>query len=157
MTQLLLLTACSLFMLAPLGVARPLEWRGITPLRSTREDVERLIGRPAKPGAPLYEAEKESVHIIYSAEPCEQGVAGAWNVPPDTVIRIEVTPKKTLYLKDLKIDESKYVKVEQPHVLGSVSYVAEEEGVLIKTWYEEVIAIHYGPTSKDKHLACPLP
>ncbi|MDQ3804375.1 MAG: hypothetical protein M3416_11155 [Acidobacteriota bacterium] len=133
------------------------QWRGVTPLRSTREDVERLLGRPLKPGSPLYETEKESVYIIYSIVPCEEGVEGAWNVPPDTVIRIEVTPKKALHVRDLDLEESKYVKVEQPHVGGAITYVDEEQGVVIKTRYEEVLAVHYGPTAKDKHLACSHP
>ena len=157
MMRIIYLTTCALLLIAPLSLVQAKQWCGITPLRSTRGDVEKLVGRPSKPNTSLYETDKELVHIIYATVPCEEGVAGAWNVPPDTVIRIEVTPKKTLYVKDFNIDESKYKKVEQPHISGAITYVNEEEGVLIETRYEEVVAIQYGPISADKRLACSHP
>ena len=102
---------------------------------ATRDDVEKALGRPTKPDAASYETEKERVHIIYSTVPCEEGVAGAWNVPPDTVIRIEVTPQKELRENGLGLEESAYTKVEQPYVGGAITYVNEGEGILIKTSY----------------------
>lgn len=50
----------------------PNEWRGLVPLRSTRSDVERLLGKPAiHPTAfENYNTETERVDVIYSPGPC---------------------------------------------------------------------------------------
>jgi hypothetical protein len=45
------------------------EWRGIVPLKSTRADVERLLGKPNGPGR--YEFENERAYIDY-AKGCDQ-------------------------------------------------------------------------------------
>src|SRR5437762_3045701 len=85
-------------------------WRGIVPLHSTREDVERLIGPPMKPGGITYDLTDERVNIGYSAVPCTKGWPYGWNVPKDTVTSIRVYTKKKLNLSDLRLDLRTYTK-----------------------------------------------
>jgi hypothetical protein len=132
-------------------------WRGIVPLHASREDVERLLGAPAKPGTSLYETKDESVHILYSGTPCEATIEGSWNVPPETVLRVTVSPKKETYLEDLGLDESRYKKIDDPHIGGLLTYADEERGVSIKISYERLVNTQYGPAAADKQLRCTSP
>lgn len=139
---------------APCDQLQTNEWRGLQPLRSARADVEREIGDPLEPGVPSYKTKEESVEVVYATSPCDPTIAGNWDVPTDTVIRITVTPKPDVYLKSLHLDETQYRRVEDPHISGLVSYVSEDSGVIIQSRYDKVIAVIYGPASGDKHLMC---
>ena len=129
-------------------------WRGIVPLHSSREDVERLLGAPLKSGNSFYETKDESISILYSGTSCEETVEGAWNVPPGTVLRVRVSQKTETYLKDVGLDESKYKKIEHPHISGMFTYADEEQGVSILVRYEQLLETQYGPAAADKQLRC---
>src|SRR5688572_31602729 len=53
--------------LATLGFLQEQGWRGIVPLHSTREDVERLVGPPMSNGI-TYDLRNERVTIGYSED-----------------------------------------------------------------------------------------
>jgi hypothetical protein len=129
------------------------EWRGIKPLQSTREDVIRLLGHSDEPCACLYDFGDEIASIEYSTGPCEKGMGG-WNLPRNIVISVDVTIRAQPLLADLHIDEKKYEKVVDPHVLGNVYYTDKEEGITIATYEGRVNRIEYTPSAKDAHLRC---
>jgi hypothetical protein len=141
------------------------DWRGIVPLASTRADVERSLGRPMERSLPdisFFDLKDESVRVVYSEGRCKPGIAGEWDVPEDIVLRIEVTPKKEVLLKDVQADMSKYRKVVDPHITGHLIYVSEEEGVSIDTSSidpecERVLSIRYRPKSTEENLRCKSP
>ena len=150
------------------------EWRGITPLRTTRAEVERTLGPPARPGDPPsekrgpsshYETEKERVTVFYSQGGCAKG-GSVWDVPFDTVISISVRPKRELPVSDLKeIDD---LNLDGPNFLRAVGrdkgsptyYVNEEEGILVVTQGVKgggmrVVSVDYYPPASAKNLRCP--
>ena len=135
-------------------------WRGIRPLHSTRTDVERLLGPPARNGMGIsfYEFERERVQFYFAEGPCG-AESSRWNVPRDTVIGISVTPKPhQLKFDDLTLDKSKFKKERDKEVGGVIHYGNEEEGVTyeVDTRYDdEVTLISYYPVAKDAHLRCP--
>lgn len=131
-------------------------WRGITPLHSTREDVERLIGPPMIPSGITYDLKTERVNVVYSDGACEKGQPSEWNVPRGTVIGITIYPQTKLMLSDLRIDLSLFEKVISPHNPDSVFYNDEENGISIDTQSNgEVVKVYYHPTRKDSYLRCP--
>jgi hypothetical protein len=136
-------------------------WHGIVPLRSTRADVEKLLGPPTPdskaPYAADYKTNNERVFVLYSTGPCNVEPSHGWNVPRGTVINITVEPNIKPKFADLKIDESKYEKRRDPEILHAAYYTNEEEGVSITVNTDEgvVTAISYSPMSKDNHLRCP--
>jgi hypothetical protein len=162
-------------------IAQAKEWRGIVPLRSTRSDVERLLGPPVDAGKlnALYRTENEAISISYATgKPCEPGtLQSGWMVPRDTVVEIRVVevydPEKGgVTFRDLGIDTSKYKEEGGGHVPGVSSFTNEEEGVRYelgtvlryvtrdgKRELEEqrgvVRGVTYLPSAKDKHLKCP--
>ena len=102
------------------------EWRGIVPLKSTRVDVERLLGKPN--GLGRYEFNNERAYIDYAKE-CDQLKDCLCLVPKDTVISIFVTLESDLKLSELKLDRSKYKKSRSVHLPSIVNFTNDEEGI----------------------------
>lgn len=130
-------------------------WRGIVPLHSQREDVERLAGPPMMPGGITYDLKTHRVNVVYSGGTCREA-GSQWNVPRGTVIGITVYPQTRLMLADLKIDLNRFEKFVNPYVGDRISYSNKEEGIgVVATSNGEVISIEYFPLAKDSHLRCP--
>jgi len=131
-------------------------WRGIVPLKSTRADVERLLGRPTG-SLPTYYLSDSTVDFKYSSCKCgEKCENDDWKVPPDTVIVIRVGLRGVVKIADLHIDLSKFKKEAggDPDVPGNFFYENEEEGLAIDTGGGYVRALIYGPRAKDDYLRC---
>ena len=131
-------------------------WHGLVPLRSTRADVEQLLGPPLPGTKGSYKTERERVLILYSDEPC--GInSGGWNVPRDTVVSITVEPYAKPKFVDIHLDESKYQKERDYHLRHIFYYGSKEEGISYEVDTAEgvVNAIRYFPTVKDDYLLCP--
>lgn len=154
LSMIAILFTCLSTVTAIHNVPQEMRWKGIRPLNSTREDVIRLLGHSANSCECVYHFGDEIVSIVYSSGPCEKGMAG-WNVSPNTVVSVIVTPRVRLAFNDLNIDETKYRQVKDPLVLGNVYYTNEEEGITISTYKGDVTRFEYGPKSAEGHLRCP--
>lgn len=138
----------------------PNAWRGITPLHSTREEVERLLGKHQRTiGAKsIYESKRETVDILYSKGPCELSGVELWNVAKDVVIWLKVIPATKLFVKDLKLDPTRYVRQRESHPENWVEYRNLEDGVRVNTILdgkeEFVLWFTYEPRKKDNYLRC---
>jgi hypothetical protein len=132
-------------------------WHGIVPLRSTRQDVERLIGQPATPGGSSYQTSSVSVYVQYSDGPCEKGWPFGWDAPRDTVVMITISSKNKTLLADLNLNETKYQIWHETHLSNMVHYTNHEEGIDIQADEDRgiVISINYMPRAADNHLKCP--
>ena len=130
-------------------------WRGIRPLHSTREEVERLIGPSTQPKGITYDLKNERVNVVYSEGKCAKGWPYGWNVKPGTVIGITIYPQPRPKLAELPIDISKSKKYVDPS--GVIHYNNDDEGlsVAIDPKEYEVKVIEYYPTASDAHLRCP--
>jgi hypothetical protein len=137
-------------------------WRDLSPLHSTRSDVERLLGPPKtkSPSALIYKIETEAVTVRYARGNCNLDDSG-WSVPLDTVLEINVAPLVTVLLSDLDLDLQNWERVESSHPENLFYYTNVEHGVTVETKYsdgcERVISIKYGPSRRDLGLACHLP
>lgn len=131
-------------------------WRGIRPLHSTREDVERLAGPPLQPKGSTYDVKDERVTVVYADGPCAEGWPYGWNVPPGTVVSVTAYQKTKPSLRDLRIDLSKYDRSDILLPSGTVFYSNEAAGVSIEAGMnDEVRAVTYTPAASDEHLRCP--
>jgi hypothetical protein len=109
----------------------------------------------------IYENDKERVDVSYSLGSCDIG-GEAWNVAKDVVIRIEVTPRKSILLKDLRLDPNKYIRIPWSHPNNWVEYRNADEGIVVRTiaWHrkvEELYLTEYIPRSGDKEFRCNKP
>lgn len=124
------------------------EWRGIVPLKSTRADVEKLLGKPND--LRRYQFENERAYINYSRG-CARIDDCLCLVPKDTVIYIFVTLEADLKFSDLKIDRAKYHKTRSTHLPGIVTYANDEEGIIytVDDEDDEVMDITYLQAAGD--------
>src|SRR5262249_36623242 len=121
----------SVLLLSPSPSLETKGWHGIVPLRSTRADVEALLGPGTPPGKGSYYRDDVNIFFVYTSGNCQNG---GWNVAPNTVIRITIYPKTKPQLADLQLNESKFVK--KPELGDGVLYANDEEGFSIEVWQD---------------------
>ena len=131
------------------------EWRGLVPLSSTREDVTRVLGKSpdANHIRAKYSLVTEDVYIVFASR--ENHVDDCVKqLPLDTVLQIQITPKIELDLADLRLDERRLKKFDpsDPQGIGYEAYVDEEEGIIARTYNNKVDEIVYIAAGKDQHL-----
>ena len=140
------------------------DWRGLIPLRSTREDVEKLLGEPPPPpadgtrfytlnkGRSIYFVDEGEVYIVF-AEALFEGPRTCLNtVAVGTVLMIQVTPKTKRSIAEFITDEKKYRKFDpsDPPNLGYEAYVNEEDGLIVRAFKGTVDQIVYVASALDK-------
>lgn len=134
------------------------DWGKISPLHSSREDVERLLGKskggPNDAFIAMYETANETVSVIYSWKRCEKDAKDDWNVPLGTVLSISVFPRHRFTITQLGIDLSLFEKNTSDHQPDFIYYTNTEEGFVIEVTGERVSSRIYLPTKKDEHLRC---
>lgn len=129
-------------------------WRGLTPLVSTRTEVEKLLGPPKKDvfGRDTFSTDKDDLEVIYVGPRCSSG----WDVSEDKVFSITTSPKSRgpTNFDDLKLDKSKF------------SYTIDD--AMFATWTDPNAGIQYYfgnfdqefregrfiPKRTDNHLRC---
>jgi hypothetical protein len=133
------------------------EWRGIVPLKSTREDVKRILGRSrdANRMRANYDLDEGHIYIAFSNDE-DYNSDCVKKLPKDIVLLIVFRPKVDLTLSDLKPNLTKFRKFDPsiPQNLGFEAYVSEEEGLIVTTYKGKVSRINYLATKEDQKL-CP--
>jgi len=88
-------------------------WRGITPLISTRSEVEKLLGKPNVDNNTFDVPEGRAIINYSDGKRCEEGVPGFGNIPRDTVVEIYLSFKKETKLAELLVAGQDYVQPKQ--------------------------------------------
>ena len=127
-------------------------WRGITPLRSTRVEVERLLGAPEPGTQSVYKTTDEVVRVTYAVVECDYG----WRVRPHTVVSVIVHPNTPSKFSELKLDERNFEKRRDPNLQNVYYYVNEKEGInyTVDAAADAVTSLEYYPLASDKRLKC---
>jgi len=129
------------------------EWRGITPLRSTRADVVRLFNQCAdQREACAFTLGNDKVYILFSGGLSEDHSECARRLPSETVMFIDVELKATPKIKSLNLDKKKFrtFNPAEPAKMNLKGYWNESDGVLVNTLRGEVIQIDYLAAAADK-------
>jgi hypothetical protein len=136
------------------ATANAKEWRGIIPLRSTKADVERIVGSPNSSGQ--YEIENDRVSVLYSDGLCANTNAQlAKNceclVPKDTVLRIYLTFDLPPNISTLGLNKAKYLRTPFAAYEPSATYANFREGVVytVRESDNRVTNVDYLPSARD--------
>lgn len=135
-------------------LARAQEWRKIVPIRSTRADVERLLGSAGKSFGVVYELEIGNLSIEYSTGLCGDAKRQGWNVPEDVVISYTFSTRVKQRLADLNLDEKKFKRVKDTHTEVIDYYINDEEGIMYEVQGGRVDYVEYYPSQTSKNLYC---
>src|SRR5262249_27115014 len=132
------------------------DWNGMTPLHSTRSEVERRFGKPLRstPYGSYYSFADEIVVFEFQRETCEGDLGRfgiGWNVPFDTVTEIGVIPKR-VYQKEKFVIGTDF-KMERFDAV--VYYTNEKLGLSVETFNGTVTLLSHSPTEKEAELECP--
>src|SRR6185436_8614442 len=131
-TLIFVISLLSLFaQIGTMSYAKESKWRQIVLLRSTRDDVERLLGRPRYEGYYTSIKVEDGVLSIeyYPFDLCMSHDAYL-KVPRWTVVEITYEPDNPPTLADLKLDLKKFRKTrESPHVPELITYINDVAGV----------------------------
>ncbi|HBB98942.1 MAG TPA: hypothetical protein DC054_26490 [Blastocatellia bacterium] len=132
-------------------------YRGITPLKSTREDVGRLIGTTIKPDArgAVHDFGTETAYFTFSgASPFPDGCP--LQVSPGTVLQIDIDPKTEMTVGDLHLQQDRLMIFDAtvPPEPGNKGYVDETEGIVVNSLNGKVLRIVYFAAPKDQAI-CP--
>jgi hypothetical protein len=150
MTLIKFVICCSLTLgLATVCSAK--EWRGIVPLKSTRADVERLLGVPKQRSefGYLYRFHEELAVVWFQSAPCGQCGLG-WHVPVGTVTTIGVIPLSAHVPKPSDIEGFKSKDTNG----GFVYYTNEVDGLTVETHMGKVTSLQYGPAKSLENFQC---
>ena len=149
-----------LLILTAFVFCQPNEWNGIIPLKSTRTDVERILGIPG-PGNTSreivdYKTADAKVTILYSGGRCESKANNGWNVPESVVLNVLVYPNVRPKFADLDLDKKKWRTKTDPHILTNVYWINANDGIhiTVDSISGEVLGFLYFPESKMNKLKC---
>lgn len=131
-------------------------WQGITPLLSTRTEVEKLLGKPTEGtyyGESDYTNAAGRFTVTFALKSCDAG----WDVPINTVLAIKIPPPEGQANKssqELKLDESKYFVSGDDAFFGT--WTDPEAGVQLYfgNMIQSLYWIKYIPKRSDNARRC---
>ena len=130
------------------------DWRVISPLKSTRAEVETLLGPTQGAYSAVYQLKDGSLFIEYSSGPCTPERKGGWNVPENVVVSLSFSPRPRKRFAELKIDRKKFRKKIDQRVIGIIYYVNDEDGITYEIQDGKVDSIEYALPRKYDYLYC---
>jgi hypothetical protein len=127
-------------------------WKGLVPLRSTRADVERVLGASKGECRCMYETPEAAIHVEYAVDRCKGAVRG-WNVPIDTVLRLTVRRTEDQLFSDLRLDVTNY-RVRRDDTFTTY-YANQQAGIEYAVSSNgRISSISYVPSTEDARLRC---
>jgi hypothetical protein len=155
MTRTLKIALTAFVLLVSFDASSAKEWHGLVPLRSTRSDVVRLLNQCGdQREACRFTLGTEAVHRLFSGGLPAEYSACITQLPPETVMFIEVEPTVKLKLKDLHLDK-RLLQRFNPSVPadGRFDGYRSRDGLVVSLLKDEVLQIVYLADESNKH-AC---
>ncbi len=137
-------------------------WQTLTPLESSREDVERILGKPQKyfEAFGTYETKSARFSVWYSKGGCSGAVEGLqWNVPSGKMTRLWVQMSKAVSLKFYVPNVKDFAREESPDGYPRYHYTSSDESIVYETIMrkdgsEFVSSITLQPGKGEQHMLC---
>jgi hypothetical protein len=131
------------------------EWRGIVPLKSTRQDVERQFGiqKQSSEGLAYYNLPNEIAVFHFKVGTCDSDSCGwTWNVPAGTVVAIGVIPKGIHRKEEYPLGSDATVHDNG----GGLTYYSDNSaGLTVETYKNVVTLVDHHPEASQDNLHCP--
>lgn len=161
MIRLLFLVTC-VFLLVSVQMPSTTDWRGFSPLKSNRTDVERTLGSPERKiddrqNQMTYYLPDVTVFFYFYGNPkCEKKLPyTSWDVTPDTVTAIDISVRHPRLVAETGIDLTKFKKIKgSSHMVDRYIYLHPDDGFSIEVGNNYVTNYYYRPGSKREKLRC---
>ena len=137
------------------------EWKSITPLKSTKTDVEKILGKPVEKSESefIYEIADGKIYVYYASRRCRGKLPG-WNVDTDTVLGLSFVPNSK---QPASSDEVTKISNESPIAIGTnrfdYFYINPEKGTVNLFYRNSDLLLvltesQITPKVSDNHLRC---
>jgi len=156
--RLLTIIGLSFLLVSTEGYACAKPWRGIVPLHSTRDDVQKILGKPTSQNEIFedYKLDRYVVTVWYASENCD-GPAPYWwgnyRVSRGTVLSVEVEFDEVPLTK-LRIRKINKLVKGPPDSSLAVDYFDKRRGLQYSIRSRKLYRVTYGPSAVDAQLRC---
>jgi hypothetical protein len=130
------------------------QWRKIVPLKSTRAEVERLLGPNDNSYGVVYELKTGALSIEYSSGPCRKDRKGGWNVSDGVVVSFSFAATKKPRETDLRLNRKQFRRVVDTHTPSVLYYINDKDGVTYEVQRGRVHSVEYYPPKRYDYLYC---
>ena len=127
------------------------------PLKTTRADVERLLGPNNKSYGVDHELTDGVLSIEYSSGTCRKERQGGWNVAEGVVISFGFSAKNKRRETDLKLNRKRFRRVIDTHTGSITYYINDTDGITYEIQQGAVDSVEYYPPKRYGHLFCGNP
>lgn len=166
MIQLSFLIICAFFV-SLWQVPSSKEWRGLSPLKSTRADAERLLSPPEENfnnKLVIYYLPEQVVWFGFHGNPkCqEKSKSVTWDVSTETITTIRLTLKRPVPVAEVGVDLTKLTKRKGDFDRNDHFYYSNPDGFSIEVagnrivGGEHIMGYVYEPGDNRKGLRCPV-
>lgn len=128
----------------------------IKPLKSTEQDVEKIIGKPTKRYADVgeYETKNGLFTVTYSQGRCKSSITPKYDVLAGIVVKFDFSPRKKYVLSSLKLNLLHFTVTETSDVPGSKEYINVSKGRNYSFFKDELNYIEVYPSENLDYLIC---
>lgn len=153
---------CLLFGVFP-GFCQENTWRQLEPLKSTRKQVERLIGKPIKhfKSFGIYANDPLSEYTVwYSKGHCKTEASETlYDVPAGLLTRLHITLRSERRLADFEKALETFTRKELDELKGFVFYYSADKSLTYKAYIEKdgsetLVSIAVQPGRDKQRLRC---
>lgn len=138
------------------------DWRKLVPLESTREDVEKILGKPVKyfDTEGTYDTKLGKFYVNYSSGECREDYEEIeYLAPAGRLMSFRLKLNKFGLIKDYISDKDKFKRRKYPQDDSRNLYLSEDkslgvETILLNQTDEYVEAIVVGPGKDKDYLLC---
>ena len=135
-------------------------WSTLIPLKSTRSEVEKILGKPDQTfdSYALYRNGDGLFSVWYSLGGCGHKIEGLqWNVPKGLMTSLFVRANKTMPMTKYISNIDDYRREEMPY--DRILYVSPNEGLIFETIKSKdrdklVYSVTLDPTKEQDKLRC---
>lgn len=148
------------------GACLAQEWKNLKPLITKKSDVKKLFKNPIYHlnYFETYETEDGRINIRYSHGYCREKDGLKWNIRPNIITAVEISPTKSETLetitKKLEIDLTTFIKKKHPTIEDSFAYFSRDESLILETYFnykankEDIYNIQIRPSKYKQNLLC---
>jgi len=144
--RILTFLVSSIFLSVPVAAA---EWHGLIPGRSTRQDVNRVLGECQSSTRQCeFNLTDEDVFITFAAsDTCTSRDEGL-------VLLIQRDFLADVFFASLNLNYIRFKKFDPswPHGIGYQGFINEEMGLAVKTFDKRIIQVAYFPGAKEREF-----
>jgi hypothetical protein len=137
-------------------------WKGIVPLKTTRVEVEKILGVQSEKVNNVhtsYRTKDALIHFTFADKPCSNSGRGQFIVAKDTVLWYTVHIVDPIPLAELRWNTALYARFEDPHLMSLVHYGNKASGIRLlagrSNGEEKIVTINYsGTKGQFSKLTC---